>query len=89
MRSRRTALSVLALLAGIGSVAWLLPGMPAPGRSAASRESAAPAVLSPLAEPSLYETPFGSIADDIRLMPLEKSLPRAVTSSPAAAPPTS
>jgi hypothetical protein len=75
-----SALLVLALLFLIGSAVPWPPGTPAPsGPTEASGLESSP-VPAPLSGGPLYQSPFGSIADDIRLMPLERSLPGAITS---------
>ena len=89
VRSSLQALFVLGLLALFGSVAPLLPGMLALDPPTESMETAFPSVPAPSAGLPRYQSPFGSIADDIRLMPLERALPRAVTALPAGAPPHS
>ncbi len=85
-RSSLAAVLVLALVWLISSVATLPQELLAPGPSSETLESAPLSLPSLPAVGPLYQTPFGSIADDVRLLPLEKSLPRAVTSSRAATP---
>ena len=79
------ALLVLGLVVLSESGAPLLPGRPLADPPSQSTAAEALAVPSPSGARPLYQSPFGSCADDIRLMPLERSLPRAVTSAPAPA----